>query len=173
MTYTLIAHQELTSSQSTITLSSIPQTFDDLIFLTSLRSSEADIWRALRLQFNSSSSGYSQRILYKDSSAAYSMARSDSFSSYFQGAGATANTFGNNAYYIPSYKTSSAKSFSCDWVNENNSATQIMGITAGLWNDAAAITSIQLIPEAGSFVTGSSVSLYGIIRGASGGVIVS
>ena len=162
--YSVISHQRLDSPANSIVFNGIPQTFTDLQLVLSIRSSDATNWYAMKLEFNSSSSGYTQRLLYGASGTAYSSNRSDSYSHYYHGTNATANTFGNTSYYIPNYRSSVAKSFSCDWVNENNSTTQIMGVTAGQWSGTDPVTSIQLLPEAGTFVAGSTATLYGINR---------
>jgi hypothetical protein len=46
-------------------------------------------------------------------------------------------------------------------------------LTAGLWNDTTAITSLTLVPAAGSFIAGSTVSLYKVTKGSDGIVTTS
>jgi len=153
---------------ASITFSSIPGTFTDLRIVFSGRNADAVNVYALRVRFNSNASGYTQRLLYANSGTVESITRSDDFALYVQGANATANTFSNSEIYIPNYSSSANKSFSVDYVNENNSATNLNGITAGLWSNTAAITSVALITEAGNLVQHSSATLYGILRGSDG-----
>ena len=64
---------------------------------------------------------------------------------------------------------------SVDAVGENNATQAFQIISAGLWANTAAITSIQLIPQSGggTFVADSTVSLYGITKGSDGIVTTS
>jgi hypothetical protein len=93
--------------------------------------------------------------------------------------GSTSNTFGNSSIYIPNYTGSTAKSVSIDSVGENNGTASEQIISAALWNNTAAITSITLtslddnLNPSGNFAQYSSVSLYGILKGTSNGVTVS
>jgi hypothetical protein len=177
MTYRLIAHQELASAQASITFGSIPQTFTDLVLVTSLRGANY-----CGILPNGSNANTSYRILWGlNGSAITSNYTSFSYNIFSTVAisGSTASTFGNTSIYFPNYRSSSNKSVSVDSVNENNSATaeQLLGI--GLWNNTAAISSITLTSldanlNAGSnFAIGSSATLYGITAGTSGGVTVS
>ena len=75
--------------------------------------------------------------------------------------GATASTFGNAEIYIPNYASSNNKSVSADFVSETNAADAIFGLTAGLWANTSAITSIKLTPAA-AFAQYSTATLYGI-----------
>ncbi len=79
------------------------------------------------------------------------------------GANATSNTFANAELYIPNYTSSNYKSASTDSVTENNATSALAIMTAGLWSNTAAITSITLTPDsATNFVQYSTFSLYGL-----------
>jgi len=159
--------------QASIVFDVIPADYTDLKFAFSGRLSGSVNWQAVRVRFNSNASGYSQRFLYGNSGTVESTSRSDDFAFYVQGANATANTFSNSEIYIPNYASSANKSFSVDYVNENNSTTNLIGISASLWSNTAAITSISLIPEAGNFVEHSTATLYGILAGSDGTTTVT
>jgi hypothetical protein len=78
-------------------------------------------------------------------------------------ANSTSNTFGNAEFYIPSYLSSTAKSFSIDGVGENNATTTYMGLGAGLWSGTSAITRVTIYPESGTTILQySTATLYGI-----------
>jgi hypothetical protein len=172
--WTVIQHIEVPSAQANMEFTSIPQTYTDLCLVVSGRSSanEAGNGAIMIIRPNGSSSNGSIRYLQGDGSAAssstdtYIWARLNS-SSY------TASTFANTSVYIANYTASTAKSISIDSVNENNATANRMVITAGLWNDTTAISSITILPEGGNFVQYSSATLYGITKGSSGGVTVS
>jgi hypothetical protein len=183
MTYTLIAHTELTGSQASIVFSSIPATFTDLYLVTSLRDEVSGVADAMTIYFNASTSGYSVRRLYGNGSGSFSDTEAKRSATSpgsrivvnsVAGATATANTFANNGIYIPNYRSAAAKSVSADGVTENNATTSDLGIIAGLWSGTDAITTITIEPYSSvNFVQFSSATLYGITAGSSGGVVVS
>jgi hypothetical protein len=175
----IIQHTELTGSQATIDLTSIPNTFTDLYLVLSLRTTRASTESEAYLQVNSdtTSGRYQMRRLYSDGSSAYSQAittGSDAFRIGFPAAAnATSNTFSSFGIYIPNYAGSTAKSFSVDSVGENNATRALHEIAAGLYTETTAISSIQIKDLYANFVQYSSATLYGILKGSSGGVTVS
>lgn len=157
---------------STIEFTSIPNTFTDLVVLTSARNNDNQAgvpFGGIYMQFNGSTTGYSSKILVGYGSGVVSIAPTggNSLSSYLTSTNGTANTFSNNIFYIPNYAGSNNKSVSIDGVNENNATDGRQSIVAGLWSNTAAITSITLKTEdnngnAKSFVQYSTATLYGI-----------
>lgn len=156
----------------------IPQTFTDLVIVTSLRGSGADAQDSY-IQFNGDTAGnYSMRRLYGNGSSPSSDSASGVGTSgrvsRVPGTSYTSNTFSNDTIYIPNYKSTTAKSISVDTVEENNATLSYQMIYATLWSGTTAITSIKLQVLGGSnFAQYSSASLYGILAGSSGGVTVS
>jgi hypothetical protein len=176
MTYTLIAHTELTSSQSIIEFSSIPATFTDLLVVTSQRASSGSDFPAAGVRFNSATTNYSTRWLLGLGSGSGSSGNNTG--TYLRignvpGSSQTASTFSSISVYVPNYRVAAAKSVSADAVAENNSTGGIQNIVAGLWNDTAAITNVRVLIDGFDMVSGSSATLYGITSGSSGGVVVS
>ena len=165
-TYTLIESQVLGSTTASVTFSAIDQTFTDLVLKYSPRGSAAYAASNLIMKFNGSTSGYSDRLLYTNngtSALSYQQsAQAQSDLQYLNQATSTANTFSNNEIYIPNYTSANYKSFSSETAAEDNATAAILGVDAGLWSNAAAITSIYLAPNTGSFVQYSSFYLYGI-----------
>jgi hypothetical protein len=174
MTYTLIAHQELSGGQTSIEFASIPATFTDLILVGSLRITADFVGRDLNILFNGLSTNHSSRTLFGSGNARGSFTSTSNLLIQATNAvQATTNTFSNFQLYIPNYRIANAKNFSLTSVNENNATEAYQILQAGAWNSTSAITSITLTPPAGTFVLGSSVTLYGITAGSSGGVVVS
>jgi hypothetical protein len=166
----LIAHQELTSAAASITFSSIPQTFTDLVIKFSLRNSVAA--GAGTITFNTSGGTYTRRRLQGNGSSAFS--DSPSFDYVCGLSSFTASTFGNGEIYISNYRSSVAKSYSSDSVNENNAIEAFQTLIAGLWSGTDAVTTITLTPlSGGNWVQYSSATLYGITAGSDGIVAVS
>jgi len=168
-TYTLIASNTLSSSASSVTFSSIPATFTDLVLKISARSTEAVADSSFDTKFNSvTTSTYSRVRLRVNgsvvSSSLFSNASHIGGSDNVTGSSATANTFSNVEIYIPSYTVSQNKPVSLFNVCENNVTAFHMNVQAALWRNTAAISSITMdgIPSSGQFVSGSSFFLYGI-----------
>jgi len=170
-TVTLIASNTVGSGgASSVTFSSIPQTYTDLVVKCSTRSNRAGQPVDLAaITFNGSSAGYSIKNIYGDYTVAYSSSSSSVTNILPQGfspaAGATSNTFSNNEIYIPNYTSSNYKSTSIDVVQENNSGAANAGYTtlsAGLWSNTASITSITIASYFDIFSQYSTFTLYGI-----------
>jgi hypothetical protein len=164
-TMTLIEAKTLASSATSITFSSIPQTYTDLKLVTSARMSLNST--AYGLNFNGSTSGYSYKRLWGDGSTANS--GQGSSLTIMEGILAlsqlsnTANTFGSAEIYIPNYTSGNNKSVSVDALLETNGTSAYTELYAGLWGNTAAITSILITPaDSGSFVQYSTFYLYGI-----------
>jgi hypothetical protein len=81
------------------------------------------------------------------------------------GSSSTANTFNNTWIYISNYAGNTNKSVSTDSAFEYNGTDGRLQLTALLWSDTAAITSIKLTSStASSFVQYSTAYLYGISK---------
>jgi len=169
-TYTLISSNVLSSSAASVTFSSIPSTYTDLVLRISARDTNTGaIIGSATFTFNGSSGSlYSITKLIGDGSAASSSRRSSITSDefYYPGAnaGMSTNTFGSAEIYIPSYTASQNKPFSTFAVTENNSTTagnSEIDAWANLYRDTAAISSIAINAYV-TFAIGSSFYLYGI-----------
>jgi hypothetical protein len=166
-TYTLIASSTVgAGGAADITFSSITGTYTDLCVMFSLRDDIAGVNNNILLTINGSTSGYSERSLYGDGSAVASANRSNVNIALFysNSANATSNTFANGSIYIPNYAGSNNKSTSIDVVTENNATTAYPVIHAGLWSNSAAITSIKLASNGGTYAQYSTAYLYGIVK---------
>jgi hypothetical protein len=169
---------------SSITFSNIPQTYTDLKVLISARNtSTSGNESQIILTINGNGSAGSWNLIYGNSSAAISGAGSGYLQpAHAPSANTTANTFSNAEIYFPNYtSTSTYKSFSSDFVTENNLGTAnsaILGIYANLWSNTNAITSLTLTSNVSNFVQYSSATLYGISSvttgsKATGGIVYS
>jgi hypothetical protein len=172
----IIQHQELASAQASLTFSALPQTFTDLLIVTSCRTAHTGpIWDSIRFSFNGVNTNQTNRYLYGDGASAASAAESTALIGFGASSNSsTSNTFSNASAYIPNYTAATAKSISSEGVAENNGTTGGQIIIANLWNSTAAITSITLTPNSGTnFLQYSSATLYGITKGSDGIVTVS
>jgi hypothetical protein len=147
---------------SSVTFSSIPQTYTDLVLKISARDDSAGGITSVRVRPNGLTTNLTTKRLYGYSGAA-GADQPGVWLMMTSGSLTTANTFGNSEMYIFNYTSSNFKSSSIDAVMENNSATEYeLEILAGLWSDTAAITSLGIFPAVGNSVQYSTFTLYGI-----------
>jgi hypothetical protein len=156
---------------SSIDFTSIPGTYTDLVVKFSVRNTGNNAGIAFR--FNSDTgANYSYKVLYGTGASALSFSQTVAAGyntylfAYTTPSSATASTFGNGEIYIPNYAGSTNKSSSIDSVSEDNATTAYQSMTAGLWSNTAAITSIKLLSDPGgassNFAQYSTATLYGI-----------
>jgi len=167
-TYEFIASASPSGVHS-VTISSIPQTYDDLLIKFSLRSNYAGGGHEGQFIFNSVTSGYTQRLLYGTGSGVGSASPGTSSNATWTltivGGNDTSNTFSNGEIYISNYSsTTVAKSWSSDGVTENNATGALQYLVAGNNTSTAAISSLTFYAWQSfiNFVSGSQIYLYGI-----------
>lgn len=172
-TYTLIASTTVgAGGTNTITFSSIPQTYTDLLLRCSLRgdTTNSDIGitgfqtHYLRINNNLSNLHSSRYLLGNGASASSGSAGPETI---WRAPGSTnssdtASTFANSDIYIPNYTSSNNKSASGDIVGENNGTTSGSMLGAYLFANTSAVTQIDILASSGNFVQNSTVYLYGI-----------
>ena len=164
-TMTLIASNTVGSGGvASVTFSSIPQTYTDLIVKVSVRTNFSSVIDGTRIRFNNdtTSGNYTGRRLFGDGSVAYS--DTDNVGNVFaNGNTSTSNTFSNCDVYVPNYTSGSAKSYSTDNASETNATTQYCGFGSQLWSGTAAITTMTFSVQNGTlFLANSTFYLYGI-----------
>ena len=162
-TYTLINSNVLSSSAASVTFSSIPATYTDLVLKCSMRGALGGTASSIDFTFNSITSDYSKTQVRGDGTTADSFNSSGSsamvLSTTVNQSGATSNTFSNMEIYIPNYAGSTYKVASIDGATENNATEAYRTAIAGLLQNTAAITSLTITAN---LVSGSSFYLYGI-----------
>lgn len=165
-TYTPIATQTLSTNTSSVTFSSIPQTYTDLVAVLSVRVDKvSEDYFSLRLN-GDTAGNYSMTYLNGDGSAAVS----GRFSGLSQGI---------IGWTCPS-GTATWSAITCNIMNYTNTTTYKTYLSrssnasfnsyaeVGLWRSTAAITSVSFAGwGAGTFgannmIAGSTLSLYGI-----------
>jgi len=162
-TYKLISSVTVGSGgAASIAFTSIAATYTDLLVKISTRSSNVDASSGYYydVTFNGTSANRSGRYVQGNGSTAVS----STFTLWGVNASSdfTSNTFSNGELYIPNYASANNKSASLDSVQENNATLSRIILSAGLWSDSSAITSITFTPAGGNFVQYSTAYLYGI-----------
>jgi len=158
-TYVLINSYTVgAGNTSSVTFSSIPQTYTDLLVKVSAQGTYTS-FIAFRLNPNGSTSNMTSKVLMGDGSSVSSF--NDSIV-YAQIPGAGTNTFSNYEVYIPNYTSSNYKSFSMDAVAEQNATLAYTPLTAALWSSTSVISSMTFAATVGNLVQYSTFYLYGI-----------
>ena len=171
MSMTLIEHIEVDgTAPSSITFSSIPQTYTDLYLVSSVRSTTSNL--TFEINPNGSTTNKT-RIVLQGSGSSVVSGTSLSLDALSNSSAFTANTFASSSIYIPNYTGSSNKSFSFESVTETNGNPSYQRIMSGLWSDTTAISSLQCAASAGNLAQYSSFTLYGITAGSDGTTTVS
>ena len=166
-TYQIIASNVLASSATSVTFSSIPSTYTDLVIQATTRSTAGTISDTFRITLNAITSGYSSTSIgTTNSTSAFSARLSSqalSDNAYVTVGDTGLAIFGSTEIYIPSYVASQNKPFSITGTGENQDTVARSASYAGLLSNTAAITSIKIEPGSTlSFVSGSSFYLYGL-----------
>jgi hypothetical protein len=142
-----------------IEFTSIPATYTDLCMVMSLRfDGNNDL---VDIAINNSTANRSQRYFYGNGASVVNVSNTDLIT-LADNSTMTANTFSNCQIYIPNYASSNNKSFSIEMVSETNGTTAYTVLSAGLWSNSAAITSLKLSYSGYNFVQYSTATLYGI-----------
>ena len=164
--------QTLTSTSSSLTFSTIPATYDDLMIIGSAKSDQTS---------NDSVAGNSAYMrINGDSSSAYaygywgtSGGGNDSSlqtsASSIRIPGCATSQYSNVGWghfyiHIPGYKQTTSNK---NMMIQSGFATGSGGgfIAAGNWDTSSAITSILIGPVYGNYLSGTSMTLYGITNG--------
>ena len=166
-TFVLISSSTLGSSTSSVTFSSIPSTYTDLVLKWSSRDGRSNVENSIYLSFNATTTGYSDIWMRGNGSAVFTS--SDTGNAYVyipfgsDGSTATASTYSLGEVYLPNYTAAKAKPVFISNGEETNAATAYIAVTAGMWNNTAAVSSITMTSaSSNSFLSGSSFYLYGI-----------
>lgn len=162
----LIASNTLTSSAASVTFSSIPSTYTDLVVRYSARGATNIDTVTMRINADSSVL-YSYRSLQGNGGSASSTNDGGgdtqiSIPYGVVGSTLTASTFSSGEIYVPNYTVAQNRQISTHQTQENNAASSGMAVTAGLYRSTTAISTIALFGSAGNFASGSSFFLYGL-----------
>lgn len=162
-TYTPIARTTTTTASPAVTFSSISGTYTDLLLVISIRANSTPTSFGTGIRFNGDTgSNYSRTVLYGSGSSTVSFRESNQ-TRIFQSAGSTtANQFNVIRYNIMNYSNSTTYK---TVINRNDDVSDVTSVTAGLWRNTNAITSITITPyddNATGFAAGCTFTLYGI-----------
>jgi len=170
---TVISHTELASA-SQIQLNSIPGTYTDLMIVASLRLPEENPFIGFRL--NGISSGITHLAIGGDGSGGGlgGLTRTEEYIGSIMHANATANAYGTLTARIPNYAISANKTVLYELFGATANTACFQQAGGMMYSTSSPITSITIYNWASSNLSQySSITLYGITAGSSGGVTVS
>jgi hypothetical protein len=172
-TYTPIQVITASGTPTSVTFSSIPSTYTDLILVCSFQNTATVTTGDLRIlmYFNGTTgtTNYSSTQMWGDGSTAQSARNSNrgAIDNIFQSATANTGEFGMMTYNIMNYANTTTYKTTVFRQNTVNAQTNGMGAGAsvGLWRSTAAISSITLLNRVSSelWSNGSTFTLYGIL----------
>lgn len=150
---------------TSITLSSIPNTFSDLVLFYNGANTAG-------ITFNGdTATNYSQRVL-RGSGAAVSATTNTGVAWLQIGLQADTTDMVNTRLYIPEYMGSALKTTSVDTIGARNVTSSVFQATlAGQWSSTAAINSIRIDWFASTYPQNTTVYLYGITKGSGGATV--
>jgi hypothetical protein len=153
-TYEPIATQTLGSDAASVTFSSIPSTYTDLVLVSNYRLNTGDNFLILR--FNSDTgSNYSFTNLYGEGTAPASDRSSNQTSARIAFYGSAQS---NSIVNIMNYSNTTTNKTA---VSRDNTNTYVVA-RANLWRNTSAITSITILTASPNITSGSTFTLYGV-----------
>jgi hypothetical protein len=157
-TYTPIATQTLSSAAASVTFSSIPGTYTDLVVLAAPLSGAPE---EFVMQFNSdTASNYSSTLLWGDGTTAGSYRTSSQPNTYLNYYGSVGTTPNTQMFNIMNYANTTT--YKTVIGRAGRSASGLDAVVA-LWRSTAAISTIAIkLKNGNNFTTGSIFTIYGI-----------
>jgi hypothetical protein len=168
-----ITGQTLSSTATSVTFSSIPQTFTHLQLRCFVRSDRVSVPSDnIYFRFNADA-GNNYAFHYIEGNGGSVAAGGGASVSVMLGilpsSTATANSYGINMVdvldYSSSNKNKTIRNLACFDLNGSGSAS----MWSGMWMNTAAITSFNVVANVGSFIAGSRFDLYGITSSSATG----
>ena len=160
-TYEAIATTTLSSAQSTVTLSSIPSTYTDLVIISQPKSTATE--GIVYIQFNSiGGTSYSSTYIYGSGSAASSGRRTSSGLGVIAENAYATSTAGNTTFVTQIFNYANTTTFKTYLSRGKRTDSQGVEAMVGLCRDTSAINSVSFAIGGTTFAAGSVFSIYGI-----------
>lgn len=162
LTYTPLANITLSSSAASVTFSSISQVYRDLVLVIAGVAATNSVQNSVKATFNSdttASNYYAVTMRGNGSATASSSYNVGAFLEAFSTGIATTGITNITASFMDYSATDKHKSY----LSRFNDAGVATGAIAGRWANTSAITSIALSFDSGTWASGSTFALYGIV----------
>jgi hypothetical protein len=148
-TYTQIASTTLGSTASSVTLSSIPSTYTDLVLVVDSTITDGSVDIYVRVN-GDSSTNYSRTYVYGDGTSTVS------------GRNTTIDRIGSGSKPIHHFMNYANTTTYKTVLGRYGTAGSLTLAQVALWRSTAAITSITMLLPSSTFTAGSTFNLYGI-----------
>lgn len=161
-TYTPIATYTVSgSTTNTVTFSSIPQTYTDIVMIMNVATTTGTTYPTIRLN-NDSSTLYSRTQLYGNGSAASSDRATGEPEWYFTigNLPTAANTFSSGIVHLFNYTNTTT--FKTALNRSAETSIGWVGSRVSLYRSTSAITRIDFLTTANYYAAGSTFTLYGV-----------
>jgi hypothetical protein len=166
ITYEPIATQTLGSTAATVTFSSIPSTYTDLVLVTNYIATS--LGNTVNMTFNSdTASNYSRTYIGAwaaptASSGTTRFTSRNNISCFWQVGAASTTTPNPMIYNIMNYSNTTTYKTVLSRFNTMAATLSEVSAEIGLWRTNSAINRIDLTSSATTFAIGSTFTLYGI-----------
>jgi hypothetical protein len=159
-TYIALANTTLSASASTVTFSSIPSTYRDLIVVMSIKLTAG---AETKVQFNSSAANYSMvQAAFTGSSNFSNGGGGNSWVWITPNSFTSTGEFDNCVMHIMDYSaTDKHKGYVSRY--DSLSTNTYSNMIAGRWSETQAISSLAIYVSSNSFTSGSTFALYGVV----------
>ena len=158
--YEVISTQTLGSAVTTVTFSSIPQTYTDLVLVCSTKPSSSAYLGYIKLN-NDATSLYSETLLYGTGSVAGSARESNRTSGYVSN-WTTANSTSLFTVFQIHFMNYANTSIYKTYIARSSDAGTEVNASVNLYRSTSAITQIAFSVNTGNLDIGSTFTLYGI-----------
>lgn len=166
-----VAHVEIgAGGAAELVISNIPQNYDGLILVYSLRSSfRAD----MGLKINNSTANFNNRYVASTGTSVFNSTGYGNLIAVVPGSANTANLFSNGALHMPNYTAAQGKNYLVRNGQGTDVSTGYDSFIGGYWNNTDAVTSLSIYQLNGDSLTQfSSATLYAIRGGSDGTTII-
>lgn len=165
--YESIATVTASGGETSLNFTSIPSTYTSLQLRWIARTSRGGPYGYFAVRFNSdSSSSYTKHSLWVDGTNVNSTGQTGTAQSEItygaSGSTAGSGTFGTGILDLHNYTSTTQSKTYRSFDGNNNNGTGNIELCSGLWTNTAAITAINLVTTAHTFLAGTTFSLYGI-----------
>jgi hypothetical protein len=159
-TYEKIASTTLGSTASTVTFSSIPATYTDLVLISNVKASGGNCYPYIRLN-SDTGTNYSYTYMSGTGSSALSGRASNTAVNFMYGYSyaTTANNNFNSLIQVMNYSNTTTNK---TMLSRSNNAENSSDTGVGLWRNTAAVTTVTMVGNSNDFAAGSTFTLYGI-----------
>jgi hypothetical protein len=144
----------------------VPQTYQDLMIVHSLRSSTSGTYDAISVQVNNTLNIYSDTFLTGNGTSATSNRDTSGYYGAFIGnttaAGTTTGIFSAGVTHILNYANSTTYKTLITRVADDQNGSGYTTLTAALIRSTSPLTQINIYTASANIATGSTVTLYGI-----------